>query len=646
MVKGNGTATPQNNDGYHTVTSANYTEYSIKFDTEGYTELLLTYNSDINITAYTDDWYLYGEKYFGDETILNADFEAGHTGAYEGDPYVKGEITTEDVHSGKYANVITKNSTLGSGEYYQTIKVKKNSDYIWTFWLKFNNNETPVGAQIKNDSGLSVHSRINGGCDTMVEPSFAWHRIRYVDNGWHQYQVFFSTKDSEAVNLIVLAYASNAQLTTDDWSLEYIGETVESDTIFNVDFEDEDMGCHEITNPCWTVTDEDVHSGNYAIKYDGKSSKGPTDLLYLDEHGIIRDNAELEKNTNYRFSFWYKGKGKLPMANIRFVNYNGNNDDTYNAFFGCENEEWNYCEYIVNTGEITGHRFQLLGTIVGSAAYVLYIDDIKLEKITEGVIDSTIDPETVTCEKDKNLVPEGSDSASMKGEYSSVKKIELTPYGIYNFAASVKAANANAKFGIALDEEGTQLAGGESLFSVRDTAGETVRKAYTFCAPADGVVYLIMNNTVGEAEIEDVTLYSLLPAAAVAKDKITIENTNKNNGSSIWDTEFDFDFDWNFDQGDFDDSVTEDEIIEDTDDDFEFEITDDEPEEEIEESEKTGSKGKKYMRVKKRSLISKGEPGISTLTVVLICAGAALLLAAVAMLVIIFIRKRKDNPTK
>jgi len=663
VVRGNGTAEPASYDseraeGYHTVTSAKYTEYSIKFDTKGYTELLLVYNSDIDITAYTDDWYLYGEKYLGDETILNADFEAGHTGAYEGDPYVKGEITTEDVHSGKYATVITKNTTLGSGEYYQTVKVKKNSDYIWTFWLKFNNNETPVGAQIKNDSGLSVHSRINGECDTTVEPSFAWHRIRYVDNGWHEYKVFFSTKDAESVNLIVLAYASSAQLTTDDWSLEYVGETVESDTIFNVDFEDEDMGCHEISNPCWTVTDEEVHSGKYAIKYDGKSSKGPTDLLYLDEHGIIRDNAELEKNTNYRFSFWYKGKGKLPMANIKFVNYNGNNDDTYNAFFGCEDEEWNYCEYIVNTGEVPGHRFQLLGTIVGSAAYVLYIDDIKLEKITEGVIDSNINPETVTCEKDENLAPEGSSPVTMDNNYSSVKKLKLRPFGIYNFAASFKATAANGKIGLALDKDGTPLAGGESIFTVTDTSGEAQKMAYTFCAPADGVVYLVMNNDTGVVEVDDITLYSLLPEPVVAKEKITIENTNNNTGSSIWDEEFEFDFDWNMNQGIFGDSTeqdteenkTPDNQNENSEVEYEtyyeevtYQVMDEVEEETIEETEDNKSKGKKFMRVKKRSLVSKGEPGISVLTIVLICAGAVILSGSIIVLIIFLLRKNKKK---
>ena len=669
VKRGNGTINitsfdSERNGGYHTISATEYTEYSVKFDTKGYTELLLVLvNADSNFIAYTDDWFLYGEKYFGDETVLNADFEAGHMGPYEGDPYVKGTITTENPHSGKYSGLITKNSTLGSGEYYQSVKVKKNSDYEWTFWLKFNNIETPVGAQIKGDNGMSMHSRINGDCDTTVEPSFAWHRIRYVDNNWHQYKVVFSTGDIEMVNLIVLAYASDANLTTDDWSLKYLGETEKSDVIYNVDFEHENMGCHEISNPCWKVTDEKSHNGKYSIKYDGRSSKGPTDLLYVDKDGVIRDNAELEKDTRYRFSFWYKGEGKLEMANIRFTIYSSNGETTYNKFYGCEDEEWNYCEYVIDTGEVTGHRFQLLGTIVGSAAYVLYVDDIKLEKITEGVFDSSIDPDSVTCEDKDNLAPNGGAAVSMNENYSSVQEIKLTPYGVYNFAASFKADGANAQIGLALDKDGTPLSGDSSIFTVTDTSGETERMAYTFCAPADGIVYLVMNNTAGKVEVEDITLYSLLPESVIAKDKITIENNNNNNtGSSIWDSEFDFDFDWNFDQGDFDTDEVEDTKKENTKptnkvtdeddsddyfdddfyDDFAYE-SDDEDEEVIEEIEESKSKGKKYMRVKKRALISKGKPGISTLAVVLICVGAAFLAGAISFLVILFVRKKKKT---
>ena len=58
-----------------------------------------------------------------------------------------------------------------------------------------------------------------------------------------------------------------------------------------------------------------------------------------------------------------------------------------------------------------------------------------------------------------------------------------------------------------------------------------------------------------------------------------------------------------------------------------------------EENEKVS--GKKYQRIKKRKLISKGEPGISVTTIVLICVGAVVLLGAIAAGVIIVIRKKK-----
>ncbi len=646
-VKGSGTATPESldadrTDGYHTVTSTNYTEYSVKFDSEGYTEVLLIYNSDSDITAYTDDWYLYGEKYYGDEEILNGDFETGHFGAYEKDSYIKDvKITDKGAHSGKYATVISKNETVGDGNFKQSVKVKKNSEYIWTFWMKFDATETPVGVTIgRQDGGAKIYNRIVGDCDAVVTPSVDWHRMRYADNNWHQYKIQLSTADAEMVDLILIAYAPNSVIVTDDWSLEYVGATPpKSNTLYEIGFESEKMGCQPITNPCWTVSDEEAHSGDYSVKYDAKSSKGPTDLLYLNENGIINDHAQLEQNSLYRFSFWYKGKGKLSMANIKLQVYSTGATNIYDSFYGCEDEEWNYCEYILETGTLTASRFQIMGTIVGSAAYTLYVDDIKLEKIVPGIINSTIDPETVTCDDKDNLIPEDSRAASMTDSQKFVKKLELTPYGVYNFAFSYKANGAVTLAGLSVDEYGNSLPNGEGVFILDDTNGATLRKAYTFVAPADGVVYLYLENLLGSVEISDAVLYSLLPESAPAKDKITIENNNKDTGSSIWDEEFEFDFDWNYDQGDFDfeDDEIEDEYYDDFEDFTDMEIID-EPEDDEEDEE---VKSKKYMRVKKRSLISKGKPGVNVLAIVLIAVGAVVAAGAVAFLLIILNRRKK-----
>ena len=172
------------------------------------------------------------------------------------------------------------------------------------------------------------------------------------------------------------------------------------------------------------------------------------------------------------------------------------------------------------------------------------------------------------------------------------------------------------------------------ILQFTDTNGQAEKKGFTFTAPEDGVVYLVMNNTSGTAEIEELLLYSLLPTPAKPKTQSSEgQKPGGNAGASIWDEEFDFDFDWNLDQDNsmFDTEEDEEEIF-----DLNFGDTSDNDDDSVQTSQ-----GKKYRQIRKRVLVSKGQPGISALTIVLICVGAVLVLGAGTFVIILFARKKR-----
>lgn len=672
---GPGTASPESFDeirsnvfeSYHLVNCVGaYTMYTVTFNSLNNKKILLTCMTDGDTEIYSDDWFLSGEEAYAEETVFNSGFEDGELNVYKGDIYTTNTITTDNPHSGKYAAVITKNETLGSGNFYQTVNVKKNSEYVWKFWLRFNSSATPVGAEPRMNGGGVLYSRIEGDIDTTVEPSFAWHRIRYADQKWHQYKVVINTGDCDVIDLSLLAYASKAVIVTDDWTFEYLGPVNKSNTLLDIGFEDENMGSHSISKPAWTVTDEEAHSGTHSIRFFGRDSTSGADLLYKDKNGVISDNQSLEKNTNYRFSFWYKGTGNMDLANIRFYIYCGGTGYVHNKYYGCTDENWNYFETVFNTEDVTTYRFQLSATILGSAAFKLYVDDIRLERLVPGITDGEINADEIICDDTKNLIPDGSaantdtgcawnnldgitvidtgdesnpKALSLANDISIVKKLTLKPYGIYRFAVSYRSNkengwSANATIGLSFDENGTAFkpddsysTSGSSTFVIRRNNYSWTRKGYTFCAPEDGVIYLVIKKTKGIVEIDDLTLISLTPDSVEPKDMTTISENKKQNKPSIWDTEYDFDFDWNTQQEYADEDVS----------DFDYQ------EEETDNSATTQNSGKKMLRVKKRSLVSKGNPGIPDWILVVCIVGGAVIIAGAALTTVLLVRRKRKN---
>ena len=681
VYTGDGTVSPaeyteERAEGYHTVASVGaYTTYLITFLSDRYKEVRLTCMTGGETAVFTDDWYLAGDLLTAEESLFNGDFEDGELTTYIGDPYVSFELS-EAAHGGQYAAKVVKNDMLGSGNFWQTVKVQPNSDYLWTFWVKFENSATPVGAEPRRNGGGVLHSKIDGDADTVVEPSFAWHRIRFSDYNWHQYRVVVSTGSADTIDLSLLLYASGAVLLTDDWTFEYLAPSNTSRKIIDVDFEKEGMGSHPLSRPAWTVTEEEAHGDSRSIRFFGRDAISGSDLLYLNENRVICDNTLLETNSLYRFSFWYKGTGTLSMANLHFNVYCGGSGYFYNEYFGCEDENWNYVELVFNSENTVNFRFQIAATFLGSSAYKLYVDDILLEKIATGITDGDPDVSAIVCD-DTNLIPDGAVTAapldsdwnefegakvldsgdaetgkilSLENGMSVIQKMQLRPYGLYNFAVSYRSKadengwRAGAVVGLSFDENGGAFrsdalynTSGSSQFGIRARDYQWTRKGFTFLAPEDGVVYLVINKTSGVVELDDLTLVELTAVPAEPKDMTKVETPQQTvKKTTIWDTEYEFDFDWNNDAA-FE--AEEEEAFEEEEPAPSVFVPDTE-----EEPEEVGrSTGKRMLQVKKRSLISKGTPGVPDWLVILIIVGSVVLAAGAGITIVLLVRRRKKK---
>ena len=645
---------------YHKVSSdGTWSKYSVKFKSGENMEVTLAYFSDADTTAYTDEWILEGEMVFGEGVLLNKGFELGNTYAYTTDKAYTAEIVTDVTHSGNYAAKIKKDSTGGLSFFSNTVSVKKNSDYVWSFWVKLaTNSPVPIGSQVAEYGKSDFFAPSWADKNAYIDPGFDWLRIRYSDDGWHQYKMLISTGNREKLDLSLVVFAASAEFYTDDWELEYIGDTdtTESDTVFNLDFENENMTAQLGDKSPWARTDEDSYSGNYSMKYNGKTINSNLEMVFYNERGFSQKITFLKANTTYRFSLRFRGDGERPQHSYFQLKVENSNSHQviHNQYYDGSDKQWHYLEFTFTTGTTgLGHNFRFFGASNGLPVSI-YLDDIKLEAISDKTTD--IDPaDSVVC-GDDNLIPDGAVNATAvgsawnqvvgltvvngsgaigdrfikpTGEDGVTLRLELRPYGVYNFAASYRtSALTQALLGLSLDREGTAF--NNSIFSITDTGGSWQRSAYTFTAPASGMVYLYIKGGTPAIEIDELALVALLPNPVTPKDMTANSGGAAADGTvSIWDLEYEFDFDWNTKKETPADYYYTD------DDNYDDDYNDS-------DSKKTSSV-KKMLRVKKSVLVSKGEPGVSALWIVVACVSAVLVAASLGFLIFSWKRRKKSQ---
>ena len=556
----------------------------------------------------------------GVETVINGGFEDGVTGyktsnlTYE---IVNATESPENVHSGEKAVMVQGKGTSGQQcNLYQKIIVQANTDYEWKFWFKAAGSaQSLVGVRDENGDYLMPSSlSTDGGGIYADRRSFDSKRDTTTANWhtgmdtaeWKEYIVKFNSGDQTAVWLTLNLFTETRVGYTDDWSISKVEPEVEieGNLVSNGGFENGVDGYRtsqlDYTVVTKTYNFNKVHGGEQAV-YVKAQKVGQQCNLY--------QNIAVTPNTNYEWRFWYKAESvdKNVMVGVRdnagdnlmpsTITTDGDYLSSATASFtekrtassslnwhqGLLATEWQ--EYVVtfNSGDQTAVWLTLN---MWSTDRIGWTDDWSVEEAATGL---EID------------VVNGGFENGLDGYKTSTLKSEVI----------------TAQTGI---------------LQFTDTNGEAEKKGFTFCAPEDGIVYLVMNNTSGTVEIEDLILYSLLPEPA--KPKVVTPNQGSGNaGASIWDEDFDFDFDWNTDQ---EDSIFD--VVDDNDDDFDFGF--DNVGDNDDDSVQT-SQGKKYRQIRKRVLVSKGQPGISTLAIILICVGAVLIVGAGTFVIILFARKKR-----
>lgn len=259
-----------------------------------------------------DDWAIYEAPDIG-ETV-NGSFEKGLTG-YAIDSAVA-EPDTETVHSGKTAIKVGAPSGVFNRSYlYQTVKVKPNTDYMWSMWFKCDPsaaaNKFLIGVMTMDKTQLLPSSiTTNGGYLYPDEANRVQERLRDTEpanwhqglttGDWREYKVAFNSGDCTEVNLTLNMFYENRKGWTDDWTLSPLTE------IKNGDFElTRPTVGYTLQNVTAEAEKENVHSGGQSLKI---SFSGVTDT------GLMSQTINVKPDSDYSWSFWYKSE--TPEKNL------------------------------------------------------------------------------------------------------------------------------------------------------------------------------------------------------------------------------------------------------------------------------------------------------------------------------------------
>ena len=295
MQSGGGYAS-LNDGGYASVAAYNkaWVTFTVRFnsgDNESIKLIHNTYASDREI--YTDDWRLSLEPK-GD--IINGDFENGTVG------YTDGGVSAFEVirEPGNTANRVLH--LVGGGSYWQTVKVNKNTDYIWTFRMKDIGNTGSTRILVTAEDGdenlITEFTKDGNGYASLNDGTYA-AAATYGKN-WVTFTAKFNSGDNENVRLSHNTWAASREIYMDDWNLDRAALPGE---LRNGGFEDGLKYFAVDGNTSAEITKEDVYDGAYSAKVNGKDNSSKPAF-----GRFIYQEVTVKPNTDYIWSFWYKSK--------------------------------------------------------------------------------------------------------------------------------------------------------------------------------------------------------------------------------------------------------------------------------------------------------------------------------------------------
>ena len=332
-------------------------KYTIKFNSADMTSVVLKIaNGGYN--QYIDQICVYETypKSKPGNLVINPGFETGQAGEYNVDTIgsfsvVKG-VPGNFVHSGDYAANIKGVDAWKA--MHQFVRVKKNSDYTLSVWVKLGAKEDGRYGGYLLTQTLDYSQLVSAEISSMVNEE------------WQQYTVTFNSGENDKIYISIVNGGRDQYI--DDLFLEGPKPEPASNLMENSGFETGDMDGYWSegdASKLSVVTGSDAHSGTYALKLSEDSSWG---------YPRLHQTLDVKPNSEYTLSVWMKfgpptsGKysGSLrvdadPWAEIKVIE-------------PVPGDGWK--EYTINFNSGTGTRIVIS---VFNGGLDQYVDDFCLE---------------------------------------------------------------------------------------------------------------------------------------------------------------------------------------------------------------------------------------------------------------------------
>lgn len=287
--------------------------------------------------------------------LENGGFETGNTSGWT--VYYGGKASAEAAHSGSYGLDAYAQSWNGSA--YQDIPVTNGKTYELSFWYKV----------IQDGFTYKVLGQTSG--TTYVSQ---W----YVNVGeWTQVKFQFLATDESLIRLNFCGAAAdhNGHFYIDDVQIKELKDPTNDGYIKNGDFE---TG----TNVGWTVHQSTTvnkaaaKDGDYGMEVHGNGGWG----------GALQQKFNLQANRDYILRF--DAKAVSQGFNIKITDdltvANATTNEEKNAkLWGIyfNKTEWTNYEIIFNSGENTTAELAFVGSGIGTADDIIYLDNVSIEKV-------------------------------------------------------------------------------------------------------------------------------------------------------------------------------------------------------------------------------------------------------------------------
>ncbi len=305
------------------------------------------------------------------DLMVNGTFETGNGNGWKLESGTT--VTTANVHGGSYALKTTNTATKYQTMARQTFEVQANTDYVFTFWYKYDgSNSAPSFYAIVKDGNESVNLNDN---DSRVSPSgSAWTQVSYTVNSGDYTTLTLVLQNRQAGDggtyyFDDFSFVGPEPVELPDQPENPVPEVADN-LVQNGNFETGNTNGWE-KHQSTAVSTDAAYTGYYGIKLGGNGGWG----------GMLNQSVAVEAGNSYQVSMWVKALSNGVNIQIKDGGENG-------AKLGSEwftETEWTYKTWTVSpTTNSLFINFCGGGNGVAESVYVDDVVVIKAPLITNG----------------------------------------------------------------------------------------------------------------------------------------------------------------------------------------------------------------------------------------------------------------------